>query len=160
MSASAILKLQRVGFSVEQVEALADFMDTQAASKADLEATEHRLELAIAEVRADLKAEIAEVRTDLKAEIAGLRSEQKAELAEARSEQKAELAEARSEHKADMIGLNGRLDRLEERIERRSAETEARLIRWMIGVCVAMALTFASAAWTVIRYLPALPPHP
>jgi hypothetical protein len=32
MSASAILKLQKVGFTTEQVEALADFMDTQSAS--------------------------------------------------------------------------------------------------------------------------------
>ena len=37
MSASAVLKLQKVGFSIEQVEALADFMDTQTASKVDLE---------------------------------------------------------------------------------------------------------------------------
>ena len=49
MSASAVLKLQKVGFTIEQVEALSDFMDTQAASKADL------LE-AKAELKADLEA--------------------------------------------------------------------------------------------------------
>ncbi len=62
MSASAILKLQKVGFTSEQVEALADFMDTQAASKADLEAATHKLDLKIAEVKAD----VAEVGSDLK----------------------------------------------------------------------------------------------
>jgi hypothetical protein len=62
MSASAVLKLQKVGFTIEQVEALADFMDTQAASKADLfketaairgdlEGAEHRLETRIIETR-------------------------------------------------------------------------------------------------------------
>jgi hypothetical protein len=66
MSASAVLKLQKVGFTVDQVEALADFMDTQAASKADLlqetstirselAEVEHRLETRIATVRADLE---------------------------------------------------------------------------------------------------------
>lgn len=44
MGASAVLRLQKVGFSAEQVEALADFMDTQAAGKADLKAAEHRLD--------------------------------------------------------------------------------------------------------------------
>jgi hypothetical protein len=77
MSASAVLKLQKVGFTVEQVEALADFMDTQAASKADLvqeasairadfEAAEHRLETKIADTKSSLKADIAETRADLK----------------------------------------------------------------------------------------------
>ena len=46
MSASAILKLQRVGFTSEQVEALADLVDSQAASKADL-----KTEVALLEVR-------------------------------------------------------------------------------------------------------------
>ena len=36
MGASAVLKLQKIGFTVEQVEAVADLVDTQAASKADL----------------------------------------------------------------------------------------------------------------------------
>ncbi len=62
MSASAVLKLQKVGFSIEQVEALADFMDTQAASKADLNDAKAELKSDIAGVR----SEIAEVRSELK----------------------------------------------------------------------------------------------
>lgn len=54
MSASAILKLQTVGFTTEQVTALADLIDTQAATKADLEASEHRLELKMAKIDADV----------------------------------------------------------------------------------------------------------
>jgi hypothetical protein len=61
MSASAILKLQKVGFTAEQVEALADFMDTQAASKADL-----------FEVRSELKADLAETKAELKADVAAV----------------------------------------------------------------------------------------
>ena len=82
MSASAVLKLQKVGFSIEQVEALADFMDTQAASKADLNDAKAELKSDIAGVR----SEIASVKNDLKAEIAGVRSEFKAEIAEVRSD--------------------------------------------------------------------------
>lgn len=54
MSASAILKLQTVGFTTEQVTALADLIDTQAATKADLEGSEHRLELKMAKIDADV----------------------------------------------------------------------------------------------------------
>ena len=54
MSATSILKLQKAGFSTAQVEALAEFMDTAAASKSDLEATEHRLETKIIEAKAEL----------------------------------------------------------------------------------------------------------
>ena len=64
MSANAVLKLQKAGFTTEQVEALADFMDTQAASKADLEKTEHRLDTRIAEMKTELKADIAAARID------------------------------------------------------------------------------------------------
>jgi DNA-binding transcriptional MerR regulator len=56
MSAGAILKLQSVGFSAEQVGALAEFIDSQSAAKPDLEATEHRLESKIEA----LKTQIAE----------------------------------------------------------------------------------------------------
>jgi hypothetical protein len=66
MSASAVLKLQKAGFSLEQVEALADFMDTQAASKADLGEAKNELKADIAEVKNELKAEITEVRSELK----------------------------------------------------------------------------------------------
>lgn len=77
MSASAILKLQKAGFTSEQVEALADFMDTQAASKADLERVEHKLETQVAETRAELKADIAAVKSDLRLVENGLRAEMK-----------------------------------------------------------------------------------
>lgn len=82
MSASAVLRLQKVGFSAEQVEALADFMDTQAASKADLEAAEHRLDTRLLESKAELEAvehrlnaRLLENRAELKGCIADVRSD-------------------------------------------------------------------------------------
>ncbi|MGB5083351.1 MAG: hypothetical protein WBO09_01825 [Methylocystis silviterrae] len=68
MSAAAILKLQASGFSSEQVSALADLIDTQAATKADVEASEHRLELKIS----DLKNDISDVKNSTRADLAQL----------------------------------------------------------------------------------------
>ncbi len=65
MSAAAILKLQASGFSAEQVSALADLIDTQVATKADFEASEHRLELKISSIKTDLELKIS----DLKGEV-------------------------------------------------------------------------------------------
>jgi len=59
MTASAILKLQRAGFTEEQVEALADYFDEQLATNADLA-------VGIDNVRAELRA--AEARLETKIE--------------------------------------------------------------------------------------------
>ena len=53
MTAAAILRLQRAGFTQEQVEALADYFDDQLATKADLAAAEARLETKIEQARSD-----------------------------------------------------------------------------------------------------------
>jgi DNA-binding transcriptional MerR regulator len=66
VTATAILDLERAGFTREQVEALARLLETQTVTKADL-----------AEAKAELKADLAEVRTELKADIAHLASELK-----------------------------------------------------------------------------------
>ena len=64
MSAAAILKLQASGFSADQVSALAELIDTQAATKADVEAAKHDLELKVGELRSDIKS--TEHRLELK----------------------------------------------------------------------------------------------
>lgn len=68
MSAAAILKLQDAGFSVSQVTAIAELVDNQSASKADLESLGHRLEKQIAEGRSEAKSDLESVehRLDLK----------------------------------------------------------------------------------------------
>jgi len=94
MSASAILKLQKVGFTPEQVEALADFMDDKAASKADL-----------SEAKAELKADLSELRAELKADLSELRAELKADI-------------ERTEHRLDMkiVALQSDLRLVEQRM--------------------------------------------
>ena len=61
MPAAGILKLQRAGFSEQQVEALAEYFDEQLATKADLVSglAAVRAELAAAEARLETKIEQA-----------------------------------------------------------------------------------------------------
>lgn len=65
MSASAVLKLQKVGFTVEQVEALADLVDTQAASTADLMEAKAALRTDLMEVEHHLDSKISAVKSDV-----------------------------------------------------------------------------------------------
>lgn len=68
MTATAVLKLQRAGFTEEQVRALAEYFDEQLATKADLGAAEARLNSTIQQVR----GEVEQVRSELKTEVARL----------------------------------------------------------------------------------------
>lgn len=70
MSATAILKLQKVGFTSEQVEALADFMDTQAASKADLERTEHSIRSDVERVEHGIRSDVERVEHGIRSDLA------------------------------------------------------------------------------------------
>jgi len=86
-----------------------------------------------------------------KPDITAAKSELKAEIGAVRSELKADIESVRSELKADFAFLL-------ERIERRAAETETKLVRWMIGTGVAAVLTIVGAVcgtgWAIIRSLP------
>jgi hypothetical protein len=75
MAAAGILKLQRAGFTEQQVEALAEYFDDQmatradlasgvAAVRADLAAVEARLEGTIQQTRAELETKIEQARSD------------------------------------------------------------------------------------------------
>ncbi|MBF0168123.1 MAG: hypothetical protein HQL45_10885 [Alphaproteobacteria bacterium] len=50
MTAAAILKLQHAGFTNDQVEALAEFMDERAATREDLVKTEANLKTAMSDM--------------------------------------------------------------------------------------------------------------
>ncbi len=86
MNAIAVYKLEEAGFKRNQVEALVEFLDTQAVTKLDLEKSTHQLQQEIAAVHSGLKQEIAAVRTELKQDIAELRTELKQEIATVRQE--------------------------------------------------------------------------
>jgi len=116
MGTSAVLKLQQVGFTIPQVEALTEFLDSQAATKADLTQVEHRLQAQLAEFRTEAKEEIGTVRIELErtahrleVQIAGVRSEFKAEIIECRNETAMLRAELRQLEQRITIKLGGML---------------------------------------------------
>ncbi len=76
-------------------------------------------------------------------------------LAEAMSG--AELATKSDLRELD-LKITGRFDAADERLERRAAEIEGRLIKWVVATGAAAILTIIGAAWTIIRYLPPGPP--
>jgi hypothetical protein len=86
MTANAILKLQRAGFTEDQVEALADYFDDQLATKGDLALTSEQVRNELKAAEARLTATIEQVRGEIKTAEARLNTEIKA--AEARLEAK------------------------------------------------------------------------
>jgi uncharacterized protein YlxW (UPF0749 family) len=60
------------------------------ATKADLQATEARLDAKIKDLRTELKGEIADLRTELKGDIADLRADLKKDIADLKAELRAD----------------------------------------------------------------------
>ena len=150
-------RLQAGGFTSEQARTAAGAF-AEAMSGSDL-ATRADLAQESAAHRADLAQESAALRADLARESAALR----AELTQVRMELRADLVEVEHHLDAKIAGVKADVARLEERIERRTAESDARiqvvrsdLIKWVLGTGVAAIFTVIGAAWTIIRYLP---PH-
>ncbi|PWB94106.1 hypothetical protein C5689_09210 [Methylosinus sporium] len=117
MSASAILKLQAAGFSTEQVTALAELIDSQAATKADLEAAKHELGAQIGGVKSELGARIDSVKSDLEA---------------AKHELGGRIDSL--EH-----SLGSKIDAVDHRLDMKIArlDGEFALVKWMLGFTLA-----------------------
>ncbi|HEX3884313.1 MAG TPA: hypothetical protein VHW66_16775 [Stellaceae bacterium] len=66
MTATAILKLQRAGFTEEQVEALADYFDEQLATKGDLALSSDNIRSELKAAEARLSTTIEQVRGEIR----------------------------------------------------------------------------------------------
>jgi hypothetical protein len=121
MGASAILKLQAAGFSTEQVTALAELIDSQAATKADLEAAKHDLGLRIDAVEHGLGSRIDAVKRDLGSRI--------------------DAVEHRLESKIDAVehSLGSKIDAVDHKLDMKITRLEGdfALMRWMMGSVLA-----------------------
>jgi DNA-binding transcriptional MerR regulator len=135
MSAAAILKLQASGFSVEQVSALAELVDTQAATKADVEAASHKLDQKIDAVEHRLELKVGELKSDL------------------------EATEHRLDQKID--GVEHRLELKIEGLDRKITETNANTLKWVISAIGFQTLvlvgTIVGAVAALTRFIPAAP---
>jgi len=72
MSGVPAFKLVEAGFSQPQVEALSEFLQTEAARRSDLEGAEHRLDSRIGEVEHKLDARVGDAEHRLEVKIADL----------------------------------------------------------------------------------------
>jgi hypothetical protein len=138
MGASAVLKLQKVGFSAEQVEALADFMDTQVASKADVEGAEHRLGARLQEVKSELEA----VEHRFGARFQEFRSESKADVEGVEHRLGARFQETKIE-----------LEAVEHRLETRILEAKNDLLKTIIAVMVMNSAVVLAAMFGLAKLL-------
>ncbi len=147
-------RLEAGGFTAVQARtaasAFADAMSgSDLATKADLGEAKAELKADVAVVKADL----AEVKAELKADIAELR----ADLAEVEHHLDTKIAAVKADVASLRVELKADAARMEERIERRAAETESRLTKWLVCTAVAAILTIIGTGWTIIRYLPGHP---
>ena len=141
MTAIAILRLQRAGFTEEQVEALAEFSEAGAATKSDIA----RLETAIA----GLDHKIDSVRSDLEAKIAGLDGRV------AGLDGRVAALEVKVDALADRAtAVERAVERVRHELEVKFAEGKAETIKWVVG------MGFAQVAMilAVLRLFPSVHP--
>jgi chromosome segregation ATPase len=152
MTAIAILRLQRAGFTEEQVEALAEFSEAGAATKSDIA----RLEAAIA----GIDHKIDQTRVDLEGRIAALDGKVAA-LDGKVAALDAKIDSIRVDLEAKIAALDLRVTAVERAIERvrhelevKFAEGKAETIKWVVG------MGFAQVAMilAVLRLFPAVHP--
>ncbi|WP_306117289.1 MULTISPECIES: hypothetical protein [unclassified Roseitalea] len=102
---------------------------------ADLREDNQKIRTEIAALRGELKGEIASLRGELKNDFASLRGELNGEIASLRDELKGENASLRGELKSDFSSLRGELNG-----EIASLRGELTLVKWMMGVLIALAV--------------------
>jgi outer membrane protein TolC len=86
MSATIILKLRESGFTDEQVSALAELVDTQAATKSDVESAAQRLAHQAAEDRTAAKADLEAAEHQLATKIEGAENRLVLKIGDARAD--------------------------------------------------------------------------
>jgi chromosome segregation ATPase len=153
----AELKSDVAAVRADLAEVKAELKSDVAVVKADLAEAKAELKSDVAAVRADL----AEVKAELKSDVAAVRAELKGDIAAVKAELKGDIAAVKAELKSDIASVKMDIVRLDERIERRAAESDAKtqgvkneLIRWLLGIGGAAMITIIGTGWTIIRYLP------
>jgi chaperonin cofactor prefoldin len=148
MSASAILKLQRAGFTEQQVEALAEYYEAGTATKGDIIGLERRLDTVEYKIDTlDRRTGAIEIRLDA--------VEIRLDAVEIRLDA--------VEHKVDM--LDGKIDTTRSDLERKMdvlhsdllakiAEGKAETIKWVVGIGFAQIATIL----TVLKLFPGVRP--
>lgn len=163
MTAIAILRLQRAGFTEEQVEALAEFSEVGTATRSDitrLEAAISDLDHKIDATRADLENRLASldskieaVRTDLDSKIAAVDGKVAAlDVKVAALGVKVAALDAKLDRTRTDLELA--IERVRRELEVKFAEGKAETIKWVVGVGFAQAAMILA----VLRLFPSVHP--
>lgn len=146
MSGIAILKLQRAGFTDQQVEALAEYHEAGAATKSDILGLDRKLDA----VRSDLELRI----TDLDRKLDATRSDLEIKLDAVRSDLENKISELDNKIDRTRSDLELAIERVRHDLELKIAEGKAETIRRVVGVGFAqVAMTLA-----VLRLFPSVHP--
>jgi hypothetical protein len=150
-------RLEAAGFSTAQAqgaaEALADTLTAGLATQADLAALRSELREGDAALQAEIAALRSEVREGdgaLRAEIAALRSE----LREGDATLRAEMREGDATLRAEMREMELRLRADMSEVRADMASLRAELVKWVVGVGIAIGGAILSATLTLLHLLP------
>jgi chromosome segregation ATPase len=146
MSGIAILKLQRAGFTEQQVEALAEYPEAGAATKSDIGDLDRKLD----KTRADIEIKLDALRSEIEIKLSDLDRK----IDATRSELEGRLSELDNKLDRTRSDLELAIEKVRHDLELRIAEGKAETIRWVVGV------GFAQVAMilTVLRLFPSAHP--
>jgi Fic family protein len=175
-----VKRLRGAGFTEDQAEAVTTAIQdsttldlSNLAGKDQLAALEAKMatkdQLAALEAKMATKDQLAalEAKMATKDQLAALEAKMatKDQLAalEAKMATKDQLAALEAKMATQLVALNTKVDltaaRLEERIDRRGAESDARMVRWVVGTGIAAVLSLggvlAGATTLILHALPA-----
>ena len=136
MTATAILDLQKAGFSRDQVEALARLFETQAATKSDVSGVETRISGEIGALETKLEGGINAVEAKLSGQINALETRLTTEVTR----------------------LEVKITQVKADLEVKIADTKSDLIRWVVGVGFAQVATLIGALFAFLRMFPSVHP--
>jgi Fic family protein len=162
-----VKRLRGAGFTEDQAEAVTTAI--QDSTTLDLSNLAGKDQLAALEAKMATKDQLAalEAKMATKDQLAALEAKMatKDQLAalEAKMATKDQLAALEAKMATQLVALNTKVDltaaRLEERIDRRGAESDARMVRWVVGTGIAAVLSLggvlAGATTLILHALPA-----
>ena len=146
MSGIAILKLQRAGFTEQQVEALAEYHEAGAATKSDIADLDRKVDSTRSDIEirlSDLDRKLDATRSDLEIKLDGVRSGLEFKISELDSK----LDRARSD-------LELAIEKVRDDLELKFAEGKAETIRWVVGAGFAQVAMILA----VLRLFPTVHP--
>ncbi len=142
MSGIAILKLQRAGFTEQQVEALAEYHEAGAATKSDIADLDRKL--------SDLDRKLDATRSELEIKLSDLDRK----IDATRSELEFKIAELDNKLDRTRSDLGLAIEKVRHDLDPKIAEGKAETIRWVVGVGFAQVAMILA----VLRLFPSVHP--